>query len=117
MKATTIANWESWLRPLLTKMPPRMVVSEYSQGRIDFLSRLKEDVPSEAYVPPKIFLRALWGIKFRSPIMNSAGMFKNGECYEMVAKQGAAAYLGGTGTWNSRKGNEKDGIYLPFAPY
>ena len=49
--------------------------------------------------------------------MNSAGMFKNGECYEMVARQGAAAYLGGTGTWNPRRGNEKDGIYLPFVPY
>ena len=29
----------------------------------------------------------------------------------------AAAYLGGTGTWNARRGNEKDGIYLPFVPY
>ena len=49
--------------------------------------------------------------------MNAAGMFKNGECYEMAARQGAGAYLGGTGTWNSRRGNEKDGIYLPFVPY
>ena len=49
--------------------------------------------------------------------MNAAGMFKNGECYEMVARQGAGAYLGGTGTWNPRRGNEKDGIYLPFVPY
>lgn len=44
-------------------------------------------------------------------------MFKNGECYEMIARQGAAAYLGGTGTFNQRNGNEKDGIYLPFVPY
>ena len=49
--------------------------------------------------------------------MNAAGMFKNGECYEMVSKQGAGAYLGGTGTWNSRIGNKKEGIYLPFTPY
>lgn len=49
--------------------------------------------------------------------MNAAGMFKNGEGYEMVAKQGAAAYLGGTGTWNPRRGNEKERIYLPFVPY
>ena len=49
--------------------------------------------------------------------MNAAGMFKNGEGYELVALQGAGAYLAGTGTWNSRKGNEKEGIYLPFIPY
>lgn len=49
--------------------------------------------------------------------MNAAGMFKNGECYEMVAQQGAAAYLGGTGTRNPRRGNDKNGIHLPFVAY
>ncbi len=117
MKATTLASWEGRLRPLITQLPPKTVVSRYSQGRLDFLARLKEEIPYETYSPPEEFSRELWGIRFRSPIMNSAGMFKNGECYEMVARQGAGAYLGGTGTWNPRKGNEKDGIYLPFVPY
>ncbi|MBI1888653.1 MAG: hypothetical protein HYS15_01845 [Candidatus Spechtbacteria bacterium] len=72
---------------------------------------------AEPYSPPEFLSRRLWGIRFRSPIMNSAGMFKNGECYRLVARQGAAAYLGGTGTWNGRKGNEKEGVYLPFVPY
>lgn len=117
MKATTLAKWESMLRPLLTKLPPKTVVSQYSAGRLDFLSKLKEEIPSETYTPPEQLERVLWGIRFRSPIMNSAGMFKNGECYEMVAKQGAAAYEGGTGVINRRRGNEKNGVYLPFVPY
>jgi dihydroorotate dehydrogenase len=117
MKATTLASWESKLRSILTRLPPKTVVSKYSAGRLDFLAKLKDENPQEVYSPSEDLGRTLWGIKFRSPIMNSAGMFKNGECYEMVAKQGAGAYLGGTGTWNSRKGNEKEGIYLPFTPY
>lgn len=117
MKATTLAHWESKLRPFVTQLPPKIVVSQYSKGRLDFLAKLKEEVPSETYIPQENFSRELWGIRFRAPIMNSAGMFKNGECYEMVAKQGAGAYLGGTGTWNPRKGNEKEDIYLPFVPY
>ncbi|MEK6852381.1 MAG: hypothetical protein AABX59_00735 [Nanoarchaeota archaeon] len=117
MRATTLARWESKLRPLATTLPPRTVVESYSKGRLEFLAMLKGEIPSETYTPPENLSRTLWGIKFRSPIMNSAGMFKNGECYEMIARQGAAAYLGGTGTWNLRKGNEKDGIYLPFVPY
>ncbi len=117
MKATTLSSWESRLRPFITKLPPRIIISRYSSGRLDFLAKLKEEVPSKSYNPLEELSRELWGIKFRSPIMNAAGMFKNGECYEMVARQGAGAYLGGTGTWNSRSGNEKEGIYLPFVPY
>jgi len=117
MKATTLANWESRIRPLLTRFPPQIVVSEYSSGRLKFLNKLKHEVPDETFTPPENLARELWGIRFRTPIMNSAGMFKNGECYEMVAGQGVGAYLGGTGTWNKRRGNEKQGIYLPFVPY
>src|SRR3989344_1977598 len=117
MKATTLAKWESKIRPFITKIPPEIVVSRYSKGRLDFLDELKKEIPSEDYNPPENLSRVLWGIKFCSPIMNAAGMFKNGERYELVAKQGAGGYLGGTSTWNSRKGNEKEGVYLPFVPY
>ena len=117
MKATTLANWESKLRPLITKLPPKTVVSMYASGRLDFLKKLKEEIPTESFVPPQDLNKELWELKFRSPIMNSAGMFKNGECYDMIERQGAAAYLGGTGTWNPKRGNEKEGIYLPFVPY
>ncbi len=117
MKATTLANLEGKLRSFLTKLPVRNVVSKYSSGRLNFLAKLKEEVPYEFYSPSINLSRELWGIKFRSSIMNAAGMFKNGECYEMVVRQGAGAYLGGTGTWNPRRGNERAGIYLPFVPY
>ncbi len=95
MKATNIAYLESKVRSLITKLGPKLVVSTYSSGRLSFLEKLKEDVPSEAesYVPHESLSKELWGIRFRSPIMNAAGMFKNGECYEIVAKQGAGAYL------------------------
>ena len=117
MRAVNLANWEGLIRPLITQLSPQRVVSLYSKGRLDFLAKLKEEVPTDTYTPPENLARTLWGIRFRSPIMNSAGMFKNGEGYKMVARQGAAAYLGGTGTWNQRTGNEKEGIYLPFVPY
>ena len=117
MKATTLANWENKLRPLVTQLPPEQVVSRYSSGRLYFLSKLKDEIPDEAYSPPEHLKRVLWGIEFRSPVMNAAGMFKNGECYVMVSRQGAGAYLGGTGTFNQRDGNKRDGIYLPFVPY
>ena len=117
MKATTLANWESKLRPILTRLPSQTVVSKYSSGRLDFLAKLKQDIPDETFIPPENLSRELWGLRFRAPIMNSAGMFKNGECYKMVTRQGAGAYLGGTGTWNAREGNKKEGIYLPFVPY
>jgi len=56
----------------------------------------------------------LWGIKFRNKLCNSAGMFKNGEGYDLSAQLGAGAYIGGTSTYNPRAGNTKNNIYLPF---
>ncbi len=117
MKAATLASLERKFRPFVSLFSPQIMVERYSLGRLHFLERLKEEIPPRAYSPPEELSRVLWGIRFRSPMMNAAGMFKNGDCYELAAKQGAGAYLGGTGTWNPRRGNEKDGIYLPFLPY
>jgi dihydroorotate dehydrogenase len=118
MKATTLAKIDGEFRDSITRYaPPNFTVKMYSSGRKYFLSQLKKDIPSEIVVPPDDLTRTLWGITFRSPIMNAAGMFKEGDCYEMMSKQGAGAYLGGTGTWNARQGNVKNGIHLPFVPY
>ncbi|MBI2044159.1 hypothetical protein HYT24_02235 [Candidatus Pacearchaeota archaeon] len=118
MKAVTLLKIEGFVRPITVRiLHPKKVVSVYSENRLAFLKKLHEDLPSKMYFPPKKFRRRLWGLEFRSPIMNSAGMFKNGEGYEITSRQGAGAYLGGTGTFNNRKGNEKEGIFLPFAPY
>ncbi|MEK6871574.1 MAG: hypothetical protein AABX16_01590 [Nanoarchaeota archaeon] len=73
-------------------------------------------MPIEKYEPHDLS-RKLWGLTFRTPLVNAAGMFKNGECYEQAYAQGAGAFLGGTSTWNYREGNTKEGIYLPFVPY
>lgn len=117
MDILTVAKWEKGLQPLLTTLPARVVVEKYSKGRLDFLAQLKKEIPAEVYEPAPEMARTLWGIRFRSPLFNAAGMFKNGECYEMVAMQGAGGYLGGTGTWNARAGNTKEGVYLPFVKY
>ncbi|HLD02918.1 MAG TPA: hypothetical protein VJC07_04425 [Candidatus Nanoarchaeia archaeon] len=117
MKATSLARLDRFARLFATRLHPQLVVSQYSKGRLDFIARLKEEIVEESHVPSDNLSRVLWGIRFRSPILNAAGMFKNGECYEIVARQGAGAYLGGTGTWNSRGGNEKHGVHLPFTPY
>ncbi len=117
MDVLTLAKWERGLQQVATSLSVHTVVKMYAKGRLDFLEKLKKEIPAEVYEPPSAMARTLWGIRFRLPIMNAAGMFKNGECYEMVAMQGAGGYLGGTGTWNARKGNEKEGIYLPFVKY
>ncbi len=111
-----LGRLDSKVRPFISMLPPKTATSIYSSGRLYFLKKLHEENPS-VYIPPSDLSVTLWGITFQSPIMNAAGMFKNGECYEMVARQGAGGYLGGTGTWNARKGNEKEGINLPFIPY
>lgn len=117
MKATTLARLEQYVRPFMTRRTPQKVISTYSKGRLDFLTKFKEELPEKVYTPPTHFQQMLWGLRFQSPIMNSAGMFKNAEGYDIVLRQGAGAYLGGTSTWNARDGNSKEGIHLPFVPY
>ncbi|MEK6925386.1 MAG: hypothetical protein AABW71_04080 [Nanoarchaeota archaeon] len=118
MRATTLADLECKLRPILTKLPPSFVTWLYSTGRKHFLKQLaNEIVDGRAYTPPKNMSRNLWGLDFQSPLMNAAGMFKNGECIDMTFMQGAGGYLGGTGTWNPRTGNKNGKVHLPFTPY
>lgn len=101
----------------ISALPPSLTVKMYSRGRQLLLKRLINEVPVPPVpVPPQLGKRC-WGLEFRSPIFNAAGMFKNGEGYELCAGQGAGAYLAGTTTWNRRVGNEKNGTRLPFVPY
>ncbi|HLF54135.1 MAG TPA: hypothetical protein VI612_00250 [Candidatus Nanoarchaeia archaeon] len=117
MKPSTTAKLEARLRQLITRwLPPHTVVQLYSKGRVNFLKRLVGERQEEPYVPPRNLERKLWGIPFRAPIMNAAGMFKNGEGYDFVASIGAGGYIGGTTTSNPRPGNEKNGIRTPFTP-
>lgn len=109
-----IAKFGDKLSYIVRLLPKNIAVKIYSLGRSHFMACFYKSKSKFEYVPQANFNRTLWGLNFRSPIMNSAGMFKNGEGYSVVARQGAAGYLGGTSTSNPRSGNTVCGIKLPF---
>lgn len=112
----SLAAWEALLRPLLARLPPALAVRVLSRGRRSFHSLFVCQPPSPIPAPESLG-RTLWGIRFRSPLLNAAGMFKNGEGYPVMAAQGAGGYLAGTTTRRPRAGNRKAGVTLPFASY
>ncbi len=97
-------------------LPAPWVVRLYSAGRRRFLARLAAERPAP-YRPPPSLERTLWGLRFRAPLGNAAGMFKNGAGYELAARQGAGFFLAGTSTSRPRAGNRAHGVAQPFAPY
>ncbi len=116
MRTETLARWEARLRPFFARLPPALAVRVYSRGRRSFLRAFARRPPADVFRPEGLE-RTLWGLTFRSPIFNAAGMFKNGDGYEVVARQGAGAYLAGTTTHRRRRGNRRHAVALPFAPY
>lgn len=100
--------------PVLGILPIKYQVKIASYGRQFFMDKFSTAKISQAITPPENLSKTLWGIKFRSPLFNSAGMFKNGDGYSVVASLGAGGYIGGTSTANQRMGNAKSGIGLPF---
>lgn len=112
-----LAGADKSVRKLVVGMPSKTVVTMYSAGRKNFITKVGHSNPRTNYIPPNELARELWGIRFRSPIFNAAGMFKNGDGYPLAARQGAGAYLAGTTTGSPRKGNIKLGIFQPFTPY
>lgn len=102
---------------LASGLPPRAAIGVYSLGRQVFLSGIRNENPRRVYTPPEDLSRTLWGIKFRTPLFNAAGAFKDFNYYNLAFKQGAGAYLVGTITPNPRDGNEIDGILHPLAMY
>ena len=115
--AETIARLDSRFRKPLTRLLPASILTKlYSFGRSGFVSRLARDEPIPVSVPPALS-REVWGIAFRSPIFNAAGMFKNAEAYRTMYLQGAGAFLAGTTTCRPRVGNQLNGIKHPFLPY
>lgn len=117
VNAKLLAKLDRVIRPALaSSFSPRAVVALYSSQRNRFLKSFFSDLP-EPFTPPEELARTLWGLKFRSPLLNASGIFKNGEGYDLCFRQGAGAYLAGTVTALPREGNQKNGIKLPFAPY
>lgn len=107
---------DAWFRPALTRLPAPMVVKLYSRGRSVFLQSFLNDRPEPAAVPAELGVEC-WGLRFRSPILNAAGMFKTGGGYEVVSRQGAGGFLAGTTTGRPRQGNRRHGVTHPFVPY
>ncbi len=116
MSPEVLAGFEARLRPLLIRLPPSLAVAIYSAGRRRFIAAFARRPPAESFAPHELE-RTLWGLRFQSPIANAAGMFKNGEGYEVSARQGAGAYLAGTTTHRPRSGNRRRRVAQPFAPY
>jgi len=113
-----LARADRLLRPAVVRLPAGLAIRLYSAGRDRFLERLvAEGKALDPVTPPPELARTLWGIRFRSPLGNAAGMFKNGQGYALCANQGAGYYLAGTTTAHPRPGNRRAGITRPFAPY
>ena len=114
--AESIAKFDRRVRPLVTGLPGHMATRAYSHGRSMFLHQLQKERPPQARISAAFAVNA-WGLHFATPLFNAAGIFKNGEGYEVSALQGAGAYLAGTTTSRPRMGNVKRGIIHPFRPY
>ena len=114
--ASLIAQIDGIVRRYLVRLPSAAVTRLYSNNRDLFIDSFVESRPSPVAVPETAHL-TLWGIDFRAPLFNAAGMFKDGRGYELCARQGAGAWLAGTTTAIPRKGNLRAGAVKPFAPY
>ncbi len=116
MNSAHLARIERSLRPALVGLPALLAIRLYSSGRRRFLTRFTTQVPADAGRAHED-VRALWGLAFRLPLGNAAGLFKNGRGYDVVAAQGAGFFLAGTTTGRVRRGNRRYGVAQPFAPY
>lgn len=94
-------------------LPCFMVVKYHSLARKYFLASFLKNTPQFKFTPNKNYHKKLWNLTFQLPLMNSAGMFKSGEGYDLVSAIGAGAYVGGTSTYLPRLGNYKLKIKHP----
>ena len=111
-----LSRFDKPIRKSLVSSLPYLASFVYSFGRKLFLKKLVEEKPSQVDIPEKLS-KEFWGIKFRSPLFNAAGMFKDGKGYKLACLQGAGAFLAGTVTPEPKKGNIGKGICHPFLPY
>lgn len=113
--AEILAGLDRRARPLAVRLPAWLAIAAYSKGRRVFLASLTP--PRRAHVPaPELAVEA-WGLTFRSPLGNAAGLFKMGEGSALTAAWGAGFWLVGSTTGRAREGNRRQGIFQPFAPY
>lgn len=113
--AELLARVDRRLRPLAVWLPASWAIQAYSLGRRAFLARLRPPT-RQIEVPPELAVEA-WGLSFRSPLGNAAGLFKHGEGAQLAAAWGLGCWLVGTTTARPREGNRREGIRQPFVPY
>jgi len=112
-----IAKIEGKFRKHILRLPSPAVVFLYSNSRKFFLKSLVSDLDFPVQEVHENLSFSSIGLKFRSPLMNAAGMFKNGDGYYLAFQQGAGAFLAGTTTSEARKGNTKGLLVHPFISY
>ena len=99
---------------LMRLLPQNLAVKVFSSGRLRFMQQYYKSTVKTVFKADNKWKRTLWGFNFPVPLMNSAGMFKYGEGYDVVYAQGAGGYIGGTSTFNPREGNTIQDVKLPF---
>ena len=104
------------LKHQLAQIDEHWAIKGYSIGREYLLQKLAKAKPPIMPLPFNAS-QTLWGIQFRTPLFNAAGMFKDGKGYTCCANQGAGAFLAGTTTALQREGNRKHGTSRPCVPY
>lgn len=114
--AESLARAEHGVRPLLNLLSPAAAVKVFSKGRPFFIDRLAQELPAQRVIDRSVAVTA-WNLTFRTPLWNAAGMFKKGEAYDVMAMQGAGAWVAGTTTATPRTGNERAGVRWPVATY
>jgi len=116
MLTDRIAKIDKTTRPIVNNFFGPLSVPYYSFARKIFLTILYNEKIPKISIPQNLG-RVLWEKKFRNPIMNAAGMFKNGQGYDFAHNFGFGGFLAGTTTSNQRNGNKKFGIIHPFIAY
>ena len=109
------AKFEGKVRPfVVSNLPSWASVFLFSRGRKLFLEKFVKERPEKRDIPKDLEV-VCWGLRFQSPLMNAAGMFKDKDAHEIVAAQGAGAYLRGTDVWSPYRGNKRASIRNPVA--
>jgi len=111
-----ISKIDKYLRPIIIHNFPKLGIELYTNMRKSFLKHLVNSAPDIRYLSDGSHITKIWGLSFNCNLFNSAGIFKNGDGYELCFSQGAGAFLAGTTTFNPRLGNSKNGIFHPFVP-
>lgn len=112
----TLAKLDSYTRPAFVQNFPSFSCFAYSYFRKLFLNLLLGEYPKPVSISDELKIK-LWGITFRTPLFNAAGMFKDGRGYQLANSQYAGAFLAGTVTPKPRFGNFRKGILHPFVSY